>query len=129
MPDVNVGVFTDLYGMAEIISIEIVGLKDSSCSPFPCDMTRSCGLYDCHPTGKLVPAFEALKKELIGQFGSAIEMKLVLIDEVMPEHIREIIASQYPPIPFVIVNGVLVPMGRISLPMMQKEIEKIQNLR
>lgn len=118
-----------MYGMAEIISIEIVGLKDSSCSPFPCDMTRSCGLYDCHPTGKLVPAFEALKKELIGQFGSAIEMKLVLIDEVMPEHIREIIASQYPPIPFVIVNGVLVPMGRISLPMMQKEIEKIQNLR
>lgn len=115
--------------MAEIISIEIVGLKDSTCSPFPCDMTRSCGLYECHPSGRLVPAFEALKKELKGQFGSSIELKLVLIDEVVPEYIREIIASRYPPIPFVLINNTLVPMGRISLPLMQKEIEKVQDLR
>ncbi len=115
--------------MAAIISIEVVGLKDSTCSPFPCDMTRSCGLYECHPSGRLVPAFEALQKELKGQFGSGIEMKLVLIDEVVPEHIREIIASRYPPIPFVLINGTLVPMGRISLPLIQKEIEKVRNLR
>jgi len=118
-----------MYGMAEIISIEVVGLKDSNCSPFPCDMTRSCGLYDCHPSGKLVPAFEALKKELGKQFGSVIEMRLVLIDDNVPEHIREVIASSYPPIPFVIINGALVPIGRISLPMMQKEIEKILKFR
>lgn len=115
--------------MAEIISIEVVGLKDASCSPFPCDMTRSCGLYECHPTGKLVPAFEALRKELTEQFGTAIEMRLVLIDEQIPDHVREIIAVHYPPIPFVIVNGRLIPMGRISLPLMQKEIEKILSVR
>lgn len=115
--------------MAEKISIEVVGLKDSTCSPFPCDMTRSCGLYDCHPSGKLVPAFEALKKELIQQFGQDVEMRLILIDEDMPEHIRGIIASHYPPIPFVVINGTLIPMGRISLPMMQREIEKVVKIR
>lgn len=114
--------------MAETISIEVVGLKDSMCSPFPCDMTRTCGLYDCHPSGKLVPAFEALKKELMEQFGPVLHMKLTLIDEDMPEHIREIIATHYPPLPFILINGRLIPMGRISLPMMQKEIEKILSL-
>jgi len=110
--------------MAEKVVIEIVGLADSSCSPFPCDNTRSCGLYDCHPTGKLVPAFEALKKELISQYGDTIEITLTLIDNEIPSHIRDIIAENYPPIPFVIINGTLVPMGRISLPLMQKKIEK-----
>ncbi|OPX68024.1 MAG: hypothetical protein A4E37_01131 [Methanoregulaceae archaeon PtaB.Bin056] len=115
--------------MAETILIEVVGLKDSDCSPFPCDMTRTCGLYDCHPTGKLVPAFEALNKELQEQYGPAIRMNLILIDEDMPGHIREIIATQYPPLPFIVMNGRLIPMGRISLPLMQKEIEKILAIR
>jgi hypothetical protein len=110
--------------MAAKIVIEIVGLADSSCSPFPCDNTRSCGLYDCHPTGKLVPAFEALKNELTSQYGGAIEITLTLIDKGVPPRIRDIIAESYPPIPFVIIDGTLVPMGRISLPLMQKEIEK-----
>jgi len=110
--------------MAETILIEVVGLKDSDCSPFPCDMTKTCGLYDCHPTGKLVPAFEALKKELLEQYGSEIRMDLILIDEEIPVHIREIIATQYPPIPFIVMNGALIPMGRISLPLMQKEVDK-----
>ncbi|OPX71863.1 MAG: hypothetical protein A4E40_01572 [Methanoregulaceae archaeon PtaU1.Bin059] len=110
--------------MAETILIEVVGLKDSDCSPFPCDMTRTCGLYDCHPTGKLVPAFEALRKELQEQYGPKIRMDLILIDEEIPGHIREIIATQYPPIPFIVMNKTLIPMGRISLPLMQKEVEK-----
>ncbi|MCQ8893828.1 MAG: hypothetical protein NQU46_04265 [Methanolinea sp.] len=109
--------------MAPIV-IEIVGLKDSTCSPFPCDMTRSCGLYDCHPTGMLVPAFEALKKELHQQYGDAVRLTLVLIDTEIPDHLQAIIKEKYPPLPFVVIDGSLVPMGRISLPLMQKEIEK-----
>jgi len=85
------------YCMAGPVVIEIVGLKDSSCSPFPCDNTRSCGLYECHPTGKLVPAFEALKKELLRQYGDAVRVTLTLIDEEIPPHIRDIIAESYPP--------------------------------
>lgn len=110
--------------MAAQVIIEIVGLADSSCSPFPCDNTRSCGLDDCHPTGKLIPAFEALKKELTRQYGESIKITLTLIDKEIPSRIRDIIAESYPPIPFVIMDGTLVPMGRISLPLMQKEIEK-----
>ncbi len=113
--------------MNTIVTIEVVGLKDSSCSPFPCDMTRSCGLYDCYPSGKLVPAYESLHSEIRRQYGERVRMELVLIDEEMPDYIRDVIAASYPPIPFVTVNGNLVPMGRISLPQVQKEIDKILN--
>ena len=110
--------------MQDRIEVEVVGMKDSACSPFPCDNTRSCGLYDCHPTGRLVPAFEALSDEIHKQYGEKVTMKLTLIDEEVPAHIQEIIAQQYPPIPIILVNRQLVPMGRISLPQLQKEIEK-----
>ncbi len=110
--------------MEDTIEVEVVGMKDSSCSPFPCDMTRSCGLYDCHPTGRLVPAFEALSEEIRQQYGERVRMKLTLIDDEVPAHIQKIIEKHYPPIPIILVNRELVPMGRISLPQLQKEIEK-----
>ncbi len=110
--------------MTEKVSIEIVGLEDSSCSPFPCDETRSCGLSECHPSGKLVPAYEALKNEIIRRYGDAVSITLTLIDKGIPSHVRDIIADKYPPIPFVIINNSLVPMGRISLPLIVREIEK-----
>lgn len=110
--------------MEDPIVVEVIGLKDSSCSPFPCNATRSCGLYDCHPTGKLLPAFEALSAEIREEYGEKIQMKLTLIDDEVPRYIQDIIAEHYPPIPIILVNGELVPMGRISLPQLQKEIEK-----
>jgi len=110
--------------MTEQVAIEIVGLRDSPCSPFPCDETRSCGLSECHPSGKLVPAYEALKNEILARYGDAVSVTLTLIDEEVPPHVRDIIADKYPPIPFVIINNSLVPMGRISLPLIVKEIEK-----
>jgi hypothetical protein len=111
--------------MAALITIEIVGLKDSSCSPFPCDMTRSCGLYDCYPTGKLLPAYEALQSELGKEYGERVAVRLTLVDKEIPGYIREILESQYPPLPIILVNGKLTHIGRISLPLIQKEIEKV----
>jgi hypothetical protein len=107
------------------VRIEIVGLKDLACSPFPCDNTRSCGLYDCYPSGKLVVAYDALATEIRSEFGDRVELQLTLIDDTMPPHIREIIETHYPPLPIVLVNGRYVPMGRISLPLIQKEVEKV----
>jgi hypothetical protein len=106
------------------VRIEIIGLKDLSCSPFPCDNTRSCGLYDCYPSGKLVVAFDALATEIRSEYGGRVELQLTLIDEGIPPHIREIIEAQYPPLPIVLVNDKYVPMGRISLPLIQKEVER-----
>lgn len=108
-----------------VILVEVVGLKDSSCSPFPCDHTRSCGLYDCHPSGKLVPAFETLKAEIGKQYGNSVELNLILLDEGMPDRIKDIISTHYPPIPFILINGNLTPLGRISLPQLQKELERL----
>jgi hypothetical protein len=110
--------------MVSCVRIEIVGLKDLSCSPFPCDNTRSCGLYDCYPSGKLVIAFNSLASEMRKEYGDRVELQLTLIDEAMPPHVKEIIEQRYPPLPIVLLNGRYVPMGRISLPLIQKEVEK-----
>jgi hypothetical protein len=111
--------------MASSVSIEIIGFKNSSCSPFPCDETRSCGLSECHPSGKLLPAFEALKKELLASYGNGVALTITFLDNGMPGYVREIIDAHYPPLPIVLVNGKLIPVGRISLGRITKEIEKV----
>lgn len=111
-------------GRKKPLVIEIVGLKDSACSPFPCDETRSCGLNECHPSGNLVRASQVLTEELRELHGNSITVKLILIDDGMPGYVREIVDRECPPIPFILMEGKLVPMGRISLPQLEREIEK-----
>jgi hypothetical protein len=110
--------------MTGTVHIEIVGLKSSECSPFPCDENRTCGLTDCYLSGKLIDAFNELSKVLQTIYGTRVDMKLTLIDEGVPDHIRTIIERDYPPIPMVLVNGRLTRIGRISLDRIKKEIEK-----
>ncbi len=109
--------------MANPVDVEIIGLKDSSCSPFPCDETRSCGLSGCDPTGMLAAAVETLKKTLLEKYGNRVRLRLTYIDETVPPHVEEIIRTRYPPLPIIIVNGDLAKIGRISLPMIEKEID------
>jgi hypothetical protein len=109
--------------MSTPVIVEIVGLKYSDCSPFPCDANRTCGLSECHPSGKLTRAFDALKKELEAQYGDKVELRLTLIDDTVPDHIRTILENDYPPIPMVIVNGKLKRIGRIVLDRIKNEIE------
>jgi hypothetical protein len=111
-------------GMTGAVLIEIVGLKNSECSPFPCNEDRSCGLSGCFPSGTLTMAFEELKKILAAEYGNRVEVKLTLIDKETPDYIRTIIESEYPPLPMVLVNGRITPIGRISLERIKKEIEK-----
>jgi len=110
--------------MAGTIKIEIVGLKISECSPFPCDENRTCGLEGCLHSGKLVDAFRELSTVLQETYGNRVELKLTLIDDGAPGYIKEIIEREYPPIPMVLVNGRVTKIGRITLDRIKNEIEK-----
>ena len=108
--------------MAEVI-VEIVGLMESECGPFPCDETRSCGLETCYPSNSLMDAISALRDELLADYGDRVEVQVTLIDEGMPDHIRKIIEERHPPIPIILVNGRLTSIGRISLGLIKEEID------
>jgi hypothetical protein len=110
--------------MAGTVTVEIVGLKTSECSPFPCDENRTCGLTGCYLSGKLADAFEDLKKVLERTYGDRVDVRLTLIDDGVPDHIRAIIEKDYPPIPLVLINGRLTRIGRIALDRIKNEIEK-----
>jgi hypothetical protein len=111
--------------MEDIVRIEIIGFTETFCSPFPCDETRTCGLDSCHPTGKLVPAFESLKKRVHDDFGSRVELTLTILDEGIPERIRKIIESERPPLPIILINGNVTKIGRIAYERIKKEIDSI----
>ena len=109
--------------MVTPVKIEVIGFRYSSCCPFPCDENRSCGLSECHPGGKLLPAFEALKKELKNTYGDSVTLTLTLLDDGMPDYVTEIIERDYPPLPIILVNGKLTRLGRIVLDRIKMEIE------
>jgi len=106
------------------VTVEIVGLKTSECSPFPCDENRTCGLTGCYLSGKLENAVTELKQVLDRAYGNRVDVQLTLIDSGVPDHIRAIIEKEYPPLPMVLVNGRLTRIGRISLDRIKNEIEK-----
>jgi len=111
--------------MSDPVNIEIAGFENADCSPFPCTEERTCGLVECYPTGKLAAAFNALKKVLMEEYGNKISLKLTLLDEGTPPHLRSIIETHHPALPMVIVNGRVTPIGRIALERIKKEIEKV----
>ncbi|KDE56145.1 hypothetical protein [Methanoculleus sp. MH98A] len=108
--------------MAEV-TVEIVGFAESECGPFPCDETRSCGLETCYPSNSLMDAISALRDELLAGYGEKVEVKTTLIDEGVPDRIREIIEERHPPIPIILVNGRVTSIGRISLGLIKEEID------
>ena len=69
-------------------------------------------------------AFNALADEIQKEYGDRVVLTLTLIDDGVPPYVKAIIEEHYPPLPIVLVNGRYTPMGRISLPLLQKELEK-----
>jgi len=110
--------------MTGTVRIEVVGLKTSECSPFPCDENRTCGLTGCYLSGKLTDAFAELEKVLRKIYGDRVSLELTLVDDGVPDHIRTIIERDHPPIPMVLVNGRITRIGRIALDRIKGEIEK-----
>jgi hypothetical protein len=113
-----------MMSMAGTVHVEIVGLKTSDCSPFPCDENRTCGLKGCSPSGKLIDAFAELKCVLRESYGERVDLTLTLVDSGVPDRIKAIIEREYPPIPMVLVNGRVTKIGRITLDRIKNEIEK-----
>ncbi len=110
--------------MSNRVEVEIIGFQDSSCGPFPCDETRTCELEKCAPTAMLLPAFDALQDRMQELYGDRVALKLTLLDEGIPDYIRKIIEEHHPPLPIVLVNGRVTPLGRISVPLLRNEVEK-----
>jgi hypothetical protein len=110
--------------MTGTVLIEIVGLKNAECCPFPCDENRTCGLSGCHPTGKLNEAADELNKVLKNEYSDHVELKLTFIDNGAPGYIQKIIEKDFPPLPIILVNGRVTRIGRISLERIIKEIER-----
>ncbi len=96
------------------ITVEVIGYQDSECSPFPCDDDRTCELSACKPSNKLVNATEALRNKIKEEFSQEIQVTLTLLDSGVPEYIRKIYEEKHPAIPMILINGELLPVGRIS---------------
>ena len=113
-----------LTAMAEMTEIEIIGFSDGACGPFPCDDTRTCELSTCAPSENLVKAFEALKTELESRYPD-VTLKLTLLDDGVPAYVVKIVEEHQPPLPIILVNGTLAPVGRISLPLIVEQLERL----
>lgn len=107
------------------VSIEIVGYKDSECSPFPCDEERSCGLTACLPSNSLIQATEALRLKLKEEFHDHVQVTLILLDEGVPENIRLLYEEHHPVIPIILINGTFAPIGRISYKPIRDAVQKV----
>jgi hypothetical protein len=108
----------------ELLTLEVVGYKKSECSPFPCDENRTCGLISCAPSGELIVAYNALKMKIEEEYSGKIEMKLTLLDEEVPQYIKEIYENEHPAIPMILLNGEVLPVGRVSWTHIQDAISK-----
>ncbi|MDD1678759.1 MAG: hypothetical protein LUO93_06195 [Methanomicrobiales archaeon] len=106
--------------MNKTVEIAIFGYADTECGPFPCDDTRTCGLAACHPDGGFQEACAALAKILVKEYGDRVAFRVVLLDDGIPEEIRSLIEEHHPPVPIVLVNGHLVPLGRVSFTHLKK---------
>ena len=106
------------------VVIEIIGFTAATCGPFPCNGDRTCELSDCHPNGTLIDACKALETCVRRSYGDRVQVKYTSLDEGVPNAVREIVEKHHPPLPIVMVNGQITPIGRISWPLIQKEVEK-----
>lgn len=110
--------------MKRTVRVEIIGFKKSPCGPFPCDEDRTCGLEECYSSGEFTPACTALKHALEQEFGDQVVFTVTLLDDGVPNHVKDIVERYHPPIPLVLVNGQVIPLGRVSFTHLRNSIIK-----
>jgi hypothetical protein len=94
--------------------ITIFGYAEAECGPFPCDEHRTCGLEECYPSGRFQEACAALGNALNRKYGGRTTLRVVLLDDGIPEEIRSLVEERHPAVPIVLVDGRLIPLGRVS---------------
>ena len=109
------------------MTVEVVGYRESECSPFPCDENRTCGLTACSPTNGLIPAVEALKNCLKDEFTDTVTVTLTLLDDGVPAYVKELYEAEHPAIPIILLDGRLLPIGRISYERIRDAIRDVQS--
>jgi hypothetical protein len=107
------------------VTIEIIGYRNSECSPFPCDDDRTCGLIACMPSNQLISATEALRTKLKEEFAEDVTVTLTLLDDEVPDYIREIYEEKHPAIPMILINRTLIPLGRIAYTPIRDAVYKV----
>lgn len=105
------------------VTVSIIGFTYRPCGPFPCDKDRTCGLEECFEKEKLSFAYPALEKALAEKYGDKVSLELVALDKEIPEYVKELVAKEHPPLPIVLVNGELVPVGAVSVPKISEYID------
>lgn len=111
--------------MGDPLTIEIIGFSDAECGPFPCDPDRTCGLEECFPSGSLLKAVDALRRALAGKYGDRVTLSLTLLDAGVPDRVKVIIEEIHPPLPIVLLEGRVIPVGRISFARIAREIDSL----
>jgi len=109
--------------MPDPLVIEIIGFSEQECGPFPCEPDRTCGLEECFPSGSFMPAVDALIRAVTARFGERVKVTLTLLDDGVPDRVKAIIERSHPPVPIVLLNGRVTPIGRISFTRIVREIE------
>ncbi len=111
--------------MDEPLTVEIIGFSGAECGPFPCEPDRTCGLEECFPSGSFMKAVEALRHALAARYGDRVAVTLTLLDDGVPDRVKAIFEKSHPPIPVILVNGKVTPVGRIACQKIVQEIEKV----
>lgn len=68
-------------------------------------------------------AFPALEKALKEKYGDRVSVTFTSLDDGIPERIVEIVKIEHPPLPIILVNGKLVPVGAVSVPRISEYID------
>ncbi|HMK15711.1 MAG TPA: hypothetical protein VK450_02195, partial [Methanomicrobiales archaeon] len=62
---------------------------------------------------------------LAARYGDRVTVTVTLLDDGVPGRVKVIIERSHPPIPIILLNGRVIPVGRISFTRIAGEIDAL----